>query len=227
MCFSATASFTASALLVPLGAAAVVRARNVDPKYIPLCALPILFGFQQFFEGLVWVAGHSADPTGIESFSLAYMFFSWIAWPVWVPVATYFIEPPVRRPIYLAFAIGGAMLGGLQYVPYFVHEGWLTTTFLDFAIRYSDIELLDGLIARATTYSLYLVFIIAPLLMSSDRGARTFGLLVAAVLIITNLFFSFAYISVFCFGGALMSFYLVVMIFRMDASAGDGVKTGG
>ena len=38
------------------------------------------------------------------------------------------------------------------------------------------------------------------------------------VLIITYLFFSFAYISVFCVGGALMSFYLVFAIFGKGAA---------
>ncbi|MBY0563875.1 MAG: hypothetical protein K2P58_06785 [Hyphomonadaceae bacterium] len=217
MCFSAEASFTAAALLIPLGGVAVARAAKVAPKYAPLCALPLLFGFQQAMEGLVWVAGGQPDAAWVERFSLAYMFFSWIAWPVWVPVSVYFLEPPRWRPLYLAFAIGGAMLGGVQYIPYFAHEGWLTTTFLANAVIYGDTQLLDALMTREATYLLYLVFIIAPLLLSSDRAARTFGALVTLVLAITYFFFSYAYISVFCMGGAIMSFYLVWMIFRKDA----------
>lgn len=220
MCFSPAASFTAAALLAPLGAAAVMRARKVDPRYVALCALPFLFSLQQFSEGMVWVAGGWADAAWVERFSLAYMFFSWIAWPIWVPVSVYFLEPHARRPLYLAFAVGGAMLGGLQYVPYFAHDDWLTTTFLPYAIRYSDIELLDALITREATYGLYLIFIIAPLLVSSETPARIFGLLVAGVLAVTLAFFQFAYISVFCIGGAIMSFYLVYMIFRRGRASG-------
>lgn len=220
MCFSPEASFAASALLAPLGAAAVVRANKVDRRYVALCTLPFLFSLQQFAEGMVWVAGGWEDAVWVERFSLAYMFFSWIAWPIWVPVSVYFLEPHARRPLYLAFAIGGAMLGGLQYVPYFAHEGWLTTTFLGYAIRYSDTELLDALMTREATYGLYLIFIIIPLVISSDRAARMFGLLVTAVFVVTYLFFQFAYISVFCMGGALMSFYLVYMIFRKERAGG-------
>lgn len=174
-------------------------------------------------EGLVWVAGGQPDAAWVERFSLAYMFFSWIAWPVWVPVSVYFLEPPRRRPLFLAFAVGGAMLGGLQYIPYFVHEGWLTTNFLRYAISYSDTQLLDALMTREATYLLYLVFIIMPLVISSDRSARIFGALVTLVLAITYFFFSFAYISVFCMGGAIMSFYLVWMIFRKDADTAPPV----
>ncbi|MGE0743331.1 MAG: DUF6629 family protein [Hyphomonadaceae bacterium] len=219
MCFSAEASFAAAALLVPLGGVAVARAMKVAPKYAPLCALPLLFGLQQAMEGLVWVAGGGPDAAWVERFSLAYMFFSWIAWPVWVPVSVYFLETPRRRPLYLVFAVGGAMLGGLQYIPYFAHEGWLRTTFLQYAISYSDTQLLDALMTREATYLLYLVFIIMPLIVSSDRAARIFGALVTLVLAITYFFFSFAYISVFCMGGAIMSFYLVWMIFQKGAEA--------
>lgn len=225
MCFSATASFAASTLLVPLGVAGVIRAHQVDRRYIPLCTLPVLFGLQQFFEGMVWIAGAGSDAALVERYSLAYMFFSWIAWPVWVPVSVYFLEPSSRKLPFLVFAIGGAMLGSLQYVPYFAHDGWLTTTFLDHAVRYTDIELLDALITREATYLIYLTFIIAPLLLSSNRDAQIFGVLVAIVLTITYFFFSFAYISVFCMGGALMSFYLVFMIFRKERSPTDRAIT--
>lgn len=214
MCFSAEASFTAAALLTPLGAASVARAWRVDKSFVPLCTLPLLFGLQQFAEGMVWVAGAAGDSAGVEHYSLAFIFFSWIVWPIWVPVSVYFLEPASRRPLFLAFAVGGAMLGGLQFVPYLTHEGWLTTTFLGRAIAYRDINLLDALISREGVYALYLIFIIAPLLASTRREAQIFGLLVLIALAITYFFFAFAYISVFCMGGAIMSAYLVVMIFR-------------
>ena len=57
----------------------------------------------------------------------------------------------------------------------------------------------------------------APLLTSSDRRAQIFGILISVVATVTYLFFQFAYISVFCFGGALMSLYIVYMIFRETA----------
>ena len=104
------------------------------------------------------------------------------------------------------------MLGALQYVPYFAHEGWLVTTFLGRAIRYGGTELLDVVIGRNFTYAIYLAIIIAPLLIATDRQVRVFGALVLLVFLTTYFFFTFAYISVFCFGGAIMSLYLVYMI---------------
>ena len=48
MCFSATASFTAAGVLLPAGAAATYRAIRTDRRYVAICALPLLFGLQQF-----------------------------------------------------------------------------------------------------------------------------------------------------------------------------------
>lgn len=61
---------------------------------------------------------------------------------------------------------------------------------------------------------IYVTVVIGPLLLSSIRDVRIFGVLAALVLAVTFMFFAYAYASLFCFGGALMSAYLVWMIFR-------------
>lgn len=213
MCFSAEASFTAAAILLPAGALTMRQAYGSDRRYIPIAALPLLFGLQQLSEGLVWTAGAQDNSNWVERASLAYMFFSWLAWPVWVPVSAYFLESAKHKPFYLGFAVAGSMLGGIQYVPYFAHEGWMVTRFLPYAISYEGTELLDYITTREVTYAIYVTVVIGPLLLSSVRNVRIFGLLVSLVLAVTYFFFSYAYISVFCFGGALMSLYLVWMVF--------------
>ena len=67
MCFSAEASFTAAAVLVPFGALSMTRAYKTDPRYIPIATLPLLFGLQQALEGAVWTANGS--PAWVERFS--------------------------------------------------------------------------------------------------------------------------------------------------------------
>src|SRR3990170_277825 len=214
MCFSAEASYTAAALLLPAGALASHRAYQANRKYLAIAALPLLFGFQQLFEGLVWTGNALSSDTMVLRYALAYMFFSWLAWPVWVPLSTYFLEPCRRRYIYLTFAIIGGMLGAMQYLPYFAHEGWLVTKFLPHAISYQGSVLFDLIMRRELTNALYFFVIVAPLLTSSNRHAQIFGILISAVATVTYLFFQFAYISVFCFGGALMSLYIVYVVFR-------------
>lgn len=222
MCLSAEASFSAAAILLPAGILTTYRSYKVDRQYLAFAALPALFGIQQLLEGMVWVAGARGDEDLVTQYSLGYMFFAWLAWPVWVPVSVYFIESGIRRVLCLFFAIAGGMIGALQFVPYFAHDGWLVTTFLEKAIRYEGSELLDLVTTRAVTYGIYLAIIIAPLFISRYRDVRVFGLLVTGVMIVTYLFFTYAYISVFCFGGAVVSVYLVVMIFRKSPPAGRG-----
>jgi hypothetical protein len=217
MCFSAEASFTAAAILLPAGALGMQRAYRTDRRYLPFAALPLFFGLQQLFEGLVWTGNALSSDTMVLRYSLAYMFFSWLAWPVWIPLSTYFLEPCRRRYIYLIFAVVGGMLGAMQYFPYFAHEGWLVTKFFPHAISYQGAVLFDLIMRREITNAIYLFVIVAPLLTSSDRRAQIFGILISVVATVTYLFFQFAYISVFCFGGALMSLYIVYMIFREAA----------
>lgn len=218
MCLSAPVSFTAAALLIPVGASTVVQAWRLDRRYAPLAALPVLLGLQQFTEGMIWVVGAGQTTAGAELFSLVYMFFAWIAWPVWIPVSVYFLEPPRRRTPYLIFAIAGGMLGGVQYLPYLAHERWLQVKLLPYAIRYSDTEILDAIVGRPLTYLAYVSILIAPLLLATDRRVKIFGGLVALVLAITVGFFQWAYISVFCFGGAVVSAYLLWVM--RDAATG-------
>lgn len=218
MCFSPEASFAAAAILMPTGGATVARAYRTDRRYLAIAALPFLFGLQQAFEGGVWTTSESGNISLVGWFSLAYMFFSWLAWPVWVPVSVYFLEPRRRKPLYLAFGVLGGMMGAMQYFPYFAHQGWLVVQVLPHAIRYVSTELLGYIIGRDATYVLYIMIIISPLFVSSNASMRVFGGLVFVVLVVTYLFFSYAYISVFCFGGAVMSLYLVWVIFRISPS---------
>jgi len=218
MCLSAEVSFVAAAGLIPGGLVSMRQAWRSDRHYLPLATLPLLFGVQQFAEGIVWVAGEHQYTDLILTASLFYMFFSWLAWPVWIPVSTFTLEPARRKPFFLSFVIVGAMLGALQYVPYFAHDGWLHTRFLPHVIIYEGTELLDFVGRREFTYGVYISVVILPLLISSIRGVRIFGLLALGVLVTTYSFFSYAYVSVFCFGGAIMSAYLVWMMFKGDGS---------
>ena len=227
MCFSAEASFTAAAVLVPTGAFSIYSAWKADPRYIPIGALPLLFGVQQLMEGFVWTSGARGDVALAHGFSLAYMFFAWLAWPVWIPFSIFFLEPARRRPFYLVAAILGGILGAGQYLPYFVHGDWLTVQFLGRAIRYDGVELFDYIFSRNLTYAIYLGLVILPALLSSRREVRLFGVLIALAVAITYAFFRYAYISAFCFLGAIMSLYLLLMIRRARRQSPTEKRPGG
>ena len=211
MCFSPEVSFTAAAVLVPAGGYAMAQAWRTDRRYLTLCTLPLLFGVQQFLEGMVWISGH-AGLDRVQAWSIAYLFFAWLGWPVWVPFSIYWLESPRRQPFYLVAAIAGAILGAGQFLPYLAHGDWVQTSFLPRAIVYGGTEMVQLIIGEIPTYSIYLTLVIIPCLLASDRRVKVFGLLIALAFATTWLFFRYAYISVFCFWGAVISLYLVWMI---------------
>ena len=53
MCFSATASFSAGAVLLGIGKLTVQSAHR--RREMPLAAIPLLFAIQQLSEGVIWL----------------------------------------------------------------------------------------------------------------------------------------------------------------------------
>src|SRR5689334_14768384 len=100
MCFSAQASFAASATLIAISALCFKKARTFEQKLLAAC--PLLFGIQQFLEGIVWMTlqrseTHSSlHAVGVYGFlTFAYMF-----WPIYVPYMAYRLEHnPLRKKI--------------------------------------------------------------------------------------------------------------------------------
>jgi hypothetical protein len=54
MCFSATASFTAAAVMGGVGLATFKISKNKDQRY--LASVPFLFAWQQLSEAWVWIS---------------------------------------------------------------------------------------------------------------------------------------------------------------------------
>jgi len=54
MCFSAQASFTASAIIIATGAVCVKKSTTA-PQGILAC-IPLIFGIQQFTAGILWLS---------------------------------------------------------------------------------------------------------------------------------------------------------------------------
>ena len=54
MCFSAEASFGASAILLTIGVISLNKSVNVPQKV--LSCIPFIFGVQQFSEGILWLS---------------------------------------------------------------------------------------------------------------------------------------------------------------------------
>jgi hypothetical protein len=219
MCFSATASFTVSVALVPVGFYCLKSAASLKTPYWLFALIPLFFAIQQFFEGMVWQAIQSGDDTHVRLLALGFTFFSHLFWMIWIPLSCYAVESSVlKRKFYLFLLVLGSLHGLLMYVPLWLHPDWLTAVIAGHSIQYRATLLQDDYIPLIGMQMLYVLLVLVPLLTASDRYIRLFGVLMVVSLAITSLYFNYALISVWCFFAAILSFYILLMLIHKTRS---------
>jgi len=212
MCFSASASFTASVALVALGAVAVRKART--RAELPYALIPVLFGIQQALEGALWLTFPDRAPALNVGLTHAYSFFSHVLWPIYVPLAALAIEPVgVRRKVLAATAIAGAAVG--LYLLLMLVRLPITARVVENHIFYDSPHFYVRL-----TMALYLLGTCASLMVSSHRRVAVFGLAAFASAVTAYAFYAYWFISVWCFLSAVMS---LVVLWHLSATR-DGVE---
>lgn len=199
MCFSATASFVASGALLSIGAATSVVARKKDKILI---AVPLLFGIQQFFEGIQWLylGRGSASPLAAYGF----LFFALVLWPTYVPAFVLALEKKRRRPV-AAFVVLGVVVSLyftglliLEEVRVREYKACVNYAF-DFPFKW-------------TVLGLYLLAVLGSLFASSRPAFRAFGIAIAGMSVFSWWMYKSNFVSVWCFFSAAVSalFFLYV-----------------
>ncbi len=200
MCFSATSSFTASAVLLVIGVVTVRSARQ--PNERPFAAIPLLFALQQFSEGIIWLTFQAEGPlvdSANTAMTYAYTFFSHVLWPMYVPVAVWLIEPDApRRRTLAAFAIAGAVVGLFLLGVMFSFP--VTSRPTEHHVEYVLPHFFG-----AATMTLYMMASSVSLILSTHRTVKIFGVLAVLSFIVAYAFYATWFISVWCFFAGLMS----------------------
>lgn len=227
MCFSATVSYSAAAVLVTTGLYAVRHARRLQPAYWLWALIPVFFGFQQAFEGRVWQELDAGNAGGAVPFALGFHFFSHFLWLWWLPLCSYLVEPgqtskagKLRKSIFAGCATFGAFAGTLVYSVMLFHPEWMAVAVREHSIHYSfSVPFRSSIHIPITPAALYALTILVPLLFSSHRQIRIFGGLVLLSVVLASEAYSYAYVSVWCFFAAVLSLYIVYMIRRLPAES--------
>lgn len=213
MCFSATASFAASGVLVPLGVLALIKARQAGGLYVPFAIYPLAFGIQQGFEGLVWIAMAQSDPAMLFCGSRGFLFFSHFFWPAWAPVSAWLCEPDLRRKRWIGWlSIAGVTYGAMIYLPSVMWRDWNDILIVQQSLVYKTPALYDYPVFRAMTRVVYAAIVLGALFLSTLWPIRLFAILIALSLALTFVFYVHAFISVWCFFAAILSLYLLGVI---------------
>lgn len=215
MCFSATASFTAGALLFGIGVLTLKSARQ--PRELPFAAIPLLFAIQQLIEGVIWLTFSREAPLLNAVLTHVYSFFSHVLWPVYLPVAVLMIEPPgPRRRSLIVFAAAGTAVA--TYLLYVLLAFPVVSRPTGQHVEYDSPHFY-----AAAVMTLYLVSTTVSPLLSTHRAVKVFGALALVSFGAAYYFYATWFISVWCFFAALLSIVIHLHFATRRAAAKAGI----
>ena len=214
MCFSTTASFVSGTVLTTIGT--VTMAKTTTNAQRVLASMPLLFAFQQFSEGLVWISVLNPAYAHWKTFAMySFLVFAQFFWPLFVPVAVMLLEKDRKRR---------------KILSWFVLSGFISAGFFMYCLCYckADVEVnpyhikyvLDFPLVHRWFYGLlYFIPAFFPMFVSSISRMRLLGFLLLISYLISRFFYKDYIVSVWCFFGALSS--IVVLFIVMQAVALD------
>jgi hypothetical protein len=155
---------------------------------------------------------------------MGFLFFSHFLWMWWFPLCSYLLESGrFRRQLFLGLLLFGIFSGALVFFAVLFHLDWLTVSVQEHSIVYevetgyrSDVSI------PLSASVLYALIILMPLILSSQRQLRIFGLLSALAMVLASMYYSYALVSVWCFFDALLSLYLGHMIITLRGESRGG-----
>ncbi|MFH0843758.1 MAG: DUF6629 family protein [Bacteroidota bacterium] len=200
MCFSAGASFAGGAVLTVIGAASVRSARNKSQKLF--ASIPLLFAFQQFSEGVVWLTLRSGGNHNMQM-TAAYIFLvmALVVWPSVMPLAARRLEQDKNRKRIITWMMAsGLLLSG--YYGFCLIAYNVTPVISEFHIKYVN-DFPKPLSDSA--FVIYAIATLGPLFASGVKRMYLFGILVTLSCLVTGIFYREYLTSVWCFFAALIS----------------------
>jgi len=218
MCFSATASLVAGGALSAAGGLTMMQAKTKSE--LPFASIPLLFGIQQAIEGVVWLSFGAPLLHTIATY--AYMMFSHVLWPIFVPVSIMLLErDPLRKKILWMFSLMGLAVG--SYLAYYIITDVATVQVINHSLCYRSPNFYPTLIMM-----FYLMVTCGSCFFSSHRIINFFGLALALSFAIAAWFFFETFFSVWCFLAAILS-VLVYWYFKREErnKRKSGPSTGG
>jgi len=214
MCFSAGASFGASAIIGTIGIITLKNAKTTNE--IPFASIPLLFAVQQAAEGMLWIALSGGNNESWKHFPVyIFLIFAQLVWPVWVPFSVLRLENDRTRRTIIKGILGVGSCTSL-YLTYCmfvygvnaeIHSGHILYT-LSFPTAFAWIKSV-----------FYFVPTVVPLFISSSKRIQLLGVTVLASFIFSRIYFTEHLISVWCFFAGILS----VIVFWIILTLKKGV----
>jgi len=216
MCFSASASFAASAVTSAAGVVALTGATK--PAHRLLASIPLLFAIHQFAEGVLWLAlSRPEHAAWARPAMFTFLSVAEVGWPALVPLAILaFEDHPRRRRLLSALLVLGVVLAVARAYGLWVYP--VSAGILGHHIQY---RLDTPWALRRTGDIAYALVTVGSPLVSSNKLIRFMGLVMLVSLIVTKIFFYDTFISVWCFVAAIVSALVVLVVKRAKRKPGQ------
>jgi len=207
MCFSLEASIAGGIVVSSIGVAAVKKIHV--PAQATFASIPLVFGIQQFSEGLVWYSLSNPANANLEQYgTYIFLFVARILWPVLMPLSVLLMEedPKRKQILRVMFGLGAAVAIYYSYCLLFMNvypqiDGHHIQYINDFPQSLADI-----------VFFIYVVAAIPPLFVSSIKRSRLLGILMLLACIVTGIFYIEYLTSVWCFFAAVVSVVILWIV---------------
>lgn len=200
MCFSATVSFGAAAVIGAAGAMTLTK--TARPSELPLAMMPMVFAAQQAVEGALWLTVPQGRPHSLVPANI-FAAIALVLWPLLVPAAIALVERGAARRLIILMLLPVG-IGVTAYSAGII----LAHPYLAWPVGHA-LTYVDNHPYSPTMMAAYLICVGAPPLLSSSWALRLFGVIVATGLAISMLAFYQGFFSVWCFFAALASITLI------------------
>jgi len=211
MCFSASASFTASAGLLIIGAVAFKQAKTI-PQHV-LAGIPLVFAFQQFGEGLLWISLMNAGWSGWQSFSMYFfLVIAQVLWPSYVPFSMLLFERnPLRKRI-LQLLLGVGALTSIYFIiclAVYPAAPVMNDHHISYQLEFPMTGKWYGGIP-------YLLAAACSPFVSSIKPLRWFGAVLVFSYLIAYILYGDELISVWCYFAAVLSILIIYLVRKIS-----------
>ena len=229
MCFSATASFGASAVLGTVGIVAVTKAKTSPQKIF--ATIPLVFALQQFTEGLLWMSLKNTSMASWQTMlTYAFLVFAMAVWPFWIPFTTWLLEKDAKRKKIIRWFvwIGAIVALGVAIILFSYPIKVVTPFCLSCPISSTGLvrhhlhyefnipQLVKNLIIAFTV--LYIAATIITPFLSGIKKMKWLGIVFLVSYLFAVIFYNGFVISVWCFFAAVLSFVVLWIILDLRKS---------
>ena len=176
-----------------------------------IAAIPLMFGFQQVAEGLVWQAMGAEAASGLRELGvLLFLVFAYVVWPAWLPWSLSLFEVNSRRKRILN-ALGVLGIGVSLVAVWILYQVEVQAYVVGHSLNYAFLNLTRRWPENLEAL-LYFTPTVIPFFVSSLRTIKIARALVFVSMLLAKIINAEAASSVWCFFAAPISFFIAVNV---------------